>query len=90
MKNETGAVITKRDDGLSVLRWLVWVTTLGFSLIAPVVLAVYGALWLRGRFALGGWVVFAGILLGLGGAGVSFYRFYRQAQAAAQHRKEKK
>lgn len=80
----------KSDDGFSVLRWIAWVTTLGISLITPVVLAVYAALWLQKRFALGGWVVIAGILLGLGGAGVSFWRFTREAQAAARRRKEKK
>lgn len=80
----------KSDNDFSVLRWLAWVTTLSLSLITPVVLAVYAALWLQKRFALGGWIMIAGILFGLGGAGVSFYRFTRQAQSAARHRKEKK
>lgn len=80
----------KKEDGFSALRWLVWVTTLGVSLITPVVIAVYAALWLQRRFSLGGWVVIVGIVFGLGGAGVSFYHFTRAAQAAAQHRKEHK
>ena len=50
------------------LRNIVWLTQLGLSVASPLVLGILGALWLRDRFALGGWVMLAGILLGVGGA----------------------
>lgn len=43
---------------------LIWLTQLGFSVAAPLVLCTLGALWLRDRFSLGSWVILAGIGLG--------------------------
>ncbi len=44
---------------------LIWLTQLGFSVAAPLVLCTLGALWLRDRFCLGSWVIPAGIGVGL-------------------------
>lgn len=44
---------------------LIWLTQLGISVAAPLVLCTLGALWLRSRFGLGGWVLFVGIGLGI-------------------------
>lgn len=43
---------------------LIWLTQLGFSVAAPLVLCTLGALWLRDRFCLGPWVILVGIGLG--------------------------
>lgn len=50
------------------LSMLVWLTQLGFSVVAPLVGYVLLALWLRDRFALGAWVVWCGAILGVFGA----------------------
>ena len=50
------------------LRLLVWFTQLAFSAVGPLVLCIMGAVWLRERFQLGGWVILLGVLFGFGGA----------------------
>ena len=50
------------------LRLIVWFTQLAFSAVGPLVLCIMGAVWLRERFQLGGWVVLLGVLFGFGGA----------------------
>ncbi|HJD20502.1 MAG TPA: AtpZ/AtpI family protein [Candidatus Gemmiger faecigallinarum] len=49
-------------------RLLAWVTQFGFSVAAPLAGCILLAVWLQGRFALGGWVVALGVVLGLMGA----------------------
>ncbi len=50
------------------LTLLVWLTQLGLSVAAPLAGFILLALWLRDRFGWGGWVLWAGIALGLIGA----------------------
>ena len=50
------------------LSLLVWLTQLGFSVVAPLVGYVLLALWLRNRFDWGSWVVWCGAILGIFGA----------------------
>ena len=50
------------------LRLLAWITQLGCSVAAPLVLCILGALWLRESMNVGGWIVPVGIFLGIGGA----------------------
>lgn len=47
------------------VKMLVWLTQLGLSVALPPLGFVYLAVRLRERFALGNWVIFAGIALGL-------------------------
>lgn len=47
---------------------LVWLTQFGLSVALPPVLFLLGAVWLKNEFALGGWVVLVGLLLGLAGS----------------------
>lgn len=51
-----------------ITRHLVWMTQFGLSVALPPVLFLLGAVWLKGHFALGGWVVLVGLLLGLAGS----------------------
>lgn len=65
---------------MRTLRELVWLTQLGFSIISPLLLCLLGAVWLRNRFGLGGWIVVLGLFFGLGGAlsaGLTFVRHSR-------------
>ena len=48
-----------------ITRHLVWLTQFGLSVALPPVLFLLGAVWLKNEFALGGWVVLVGLLLGL-------------------------
>ena len=47
------------------LNLLVWLTQLGLSVALPPVVFILLAVWLKGRFALGGWVVVVGIVIGV-------------------------
>lgn len=44
---------------------LTWLTQLGLSVVIPLAGWILLALWLRNRFALGDWIIWAGIILGM-------------------------
>lgn len=67
----------KKKGWFSVLQNLSWLTQLGLSLAVPPVLCLLGAGWLVRRFALGPWVYFAAMLLGLGAAACTFAEFVK-------------
>ena len=50
---------------MKVWTLLSWITQLGLSVAAPLAGFIFLALWLRSRFDLGNWVLWAGIVLGL-------------------------
>lgn len=50
------------------LNMLVWITQLGISVAAPLAGFTLLGLWLRMRFSLGIWVIFAALALGIIGA----------------------
>lgn len=50
------------------LNLLVWLTQLGLSVAVPLGGFIFLAVWLRERFSWGGWVIWAGIVLGVAGA----------------------
>ena len=78
----------RRQNRRSALYYLSFVGQLGFSIVTPIVLATWGAYWLSCRFSLGGWVVILGILLGLGGAAVSFMKVVRAASDGARKQED--
>lgn len=43
---------------------MLWLTQLGISTALPLALCTLGSVWLRNRFGLGNWILFAGIGLG--------------------------
>ena len=55
----------KRQPDFSSLRALSFFTQAGLSFCIPLVLCIWGASALQNRFDLGGWVLIAGIFLGL-------------------------
>lgn len=78
----------RQRKSLSVWHWLALAGQLGFALITPIILCTVTAYWLSRRFALGGWIVIVGILIGLGGAAVSFVQVARLMQRAARKRED--
>jgi len=50
------------------LKAIVWLMQLGISVAVPMLMFVLGAVWLRGRFGLGAWIIVVGVLLGIYGA----------------------
>ncbi len=46
------------------LNMLVWLTQLGLSVAIPLAGFTWLGVWLRGRFALGNWVVVLGLVIG--------------------------
>ncbi len=72
---------------MSVIKDLTWLTQLGFSILSPLLLCILGAVWLRQRCELGLWIVFLGLILGLGGAfsaGTTFFRYTKQQNHSAK------
>ena len=48
-----------------VARHLVWLTQFGLSVVIPPTLCIMGAVWLRRHFALGGWAIAVGVVIGV-------------------------
>ena len=64
---------------MELVRGLAWFTQLGISLVVPVLLFVGGAAWLQQRFGAPGWIMIPAFVLGLGTAGATARKFYRDA-----------
>lgn len=69
-------VMDKRQILRECAENLALLTQLGISVAAPPMLCLYAAGWLRDRFSLGGWVMAAGLILGIGGGVMSAWRFW--------------
>ncbi|MDD2956468.1 MAG: AtpZ/AtpI family protein [Oscillospiraceae bacterium] len=69
-----------------ILKNITFLTQVGLSVAAPLVLCIWGAVWLQSRFGLGGWVVLVGFVLGLGGAVSGFMGFVRYVNREASRR----
>lgn len=76
--------LKKRKSDWSVLRYLVYFTQVGFTVITPPLLCCFGAVWLRGRFGWGNGVVIGGIVLGVAVAAVSLRDFLRLIERKAR------
>ena len=75
-------------------QWFEWIkmamgiTQMGLSLIAPLILLVLLAFWLRKTFSLGSWVVLVGLALGLISMGFTFYRIYLGILKQSKNKKD--
>lgn len=52
--------LTKKQNHWGVLRYLIYFTQVGVSVVTPPILCCFGALWLKSRFSLGNGVVIVG------------------------------
>jgi len=55
-------------DRFRFLKDIIWLTQLGISVAAPPTVFILLAVWLKNSCGWGGWVMIAGILLGIAGA----------------------
>ena len=77
----------------SVLRYLIYFSQVGITVITPPVLCCFGAIWLRRRFGWGNGIVIVGILLGIAVAACGLRDFLwfteRKARESEKEGKEK-
>lgn len=70
------------------LSLLVWLTQLGLSTAVPLAGFVLLALWLRGRFGWGDWIIWAGLILGICSAVSGFRQSLRAMELMSKDKKE--
>lgn len=71
------------------LSLLVWVTQLGLSVGIPLAGFIFLAVWLRNRLALGSWIIWCGIVLGLLSAIKGLYATLWTLSRLSQGKEEK-
>lgn len=59
------------------LKYMSMISQLGISVIAPAIVCIWGAIWLKSKFNLGDWVVLVGIFLGLASGICSFINYMK-------------
>ena len=72
------------------LQLLTWLTQLGLSTALPLAGFILLALWLKERFALGSWVLFVGIGLGVVCAVDGFYKSLKILEQLTKDKKQDK
>lgn len=80
--------LQKGKGNWSVLRYLIYFSQVGITVVVPPVLFCFGAVWLRNRFGWGNWAVIAGILLGIAVAACSLRDFLRFTERKAREREK--
>ena len=81
--------MTKKQNHWSVLRYLIYFTQVGVSVVTPPILCCFAALWLKRRFALGNGTVIIGIVLGIAVAACSLRDFLRLTERKARESERK-
>ena len=86
-----GMRLQKGNSHWSVLRYLIYFSQVGITVVTPPVLCCFGAIWLRDKFGWGNGVVIIGILLGIAVAACGLRDFLRftERKARESERKEK-
>ena len=56
------------------------ITQLGLSLVTPVLLCVFLAVWLKNHFQLGEWILILGIVSGIAAMALTFFKIYKVYQ----------
>ena len=59
-----------------IIKHVSMLAQLGLSFATPLVLCMLGCMWLDSSFGLGAWIYIVGMVLGLGAAFVTAYKFY--------------
>lgn len=76
--------MSKNKKIFNSLKYTTMITQLGISVVTPILLCIFGALWLKGKFNLGNWIVICGIVVGVSSGFYSlmsyFYLFLKDAK----------
>ncbi len=70
------------------VKYLVYITQFGLSLVLPVLLCLLGAKWLQGQFGAGGWIYAVGLAVGLLAAAGSLGAYFRFVQRETKKAEE--
>lgn len=62
---------------VKIVSYMVWLTQLGLTVAGPLVGFIWLAVWLHRSRGWGGWVILAGVLLGLMGAVGGLYSGFK-------------
>lgn len=81
--------LRKEKKTWSALRYIVYFTQVGLTMVTPPLLCSFGGLWLRDKFGWGNWIVIFCILLGVAIACVGLRDFLRLTQREAQKNERK-
>lgn len=80
--------LAKKQSAYKVLESLSQITQFGFSIVSPLLILIWIAIWLKSKFLLGDWVVFAAIILGLASSFTSAVSFFKCACRQAKKSEE--
>lgn len=78
------------QDFGKAMTYLIYVGQLGLDLVTPVLLCLAGSWYLNTHFGWGMWIYFVGFFLGLGGSGVTFWKFYKRVVMKGYKKPNKK
>ena len=87
------AIVRRKVSGvkpkLGFLRHIMWLTQLGMSVAAPLVIFILASVWLKNHTGIGGWVVVVGVFLGVAGAVSGLWRSLKAMKQDADREDEK-
>ena len=72
-----------KNGMLEIMRGLSYLTQVGLSVAAPIILCLLAARWLQNRFGWGSWVLITALLFGLISGLVSLWKFLMLVQKKA-------
>lgn len=68
-----------RKNGFTIIQGIILLTQVGFGVVTPLLLCIFGADYLMKRFAVGNWLMIAAILFGIGTGVYNAYSILRHA-----------
>ena len=69
--------MNEKNDKYKHMRAAAHITQFGLNMVTPIVLCTIAAVWVNNRFNIGGWVVVAGIVLGVAASGLNMVNFMK-------------
>lgn len=72
------------------IQYLVWLTQLGFSLVAPPILCIWVAIWVQNHYGFGTWVMVVAIVFGLCASFSNGLVFYRMMERKSKKDKKQR
>lgn len=66
-----------KNDRYRNMRALAWMTQFGLNMVTPLVLCIIIAAWLKNKFNIGDWIIFAAIIIGVGSSVINMFSFIK-------------